>query len=642
MQHQNAFFNVEPGALCVHDQKVFRIKCVLSSARALGVDLETGKSTELVIARIMPVSDLNTDGTLRARPDLGDYTKEDTDEAQRRFQIIKEFIENSDVRPNLEDHLKKHQVSKATFHRWIRVFNRSGGLLTSLIPNQRGPLRGSRRLTAEQETIIEGAISDVFLSKPPKSAADTVREVRRRCRKAEIEYPSPKAIRLRISQVDTVRAMRARGFEKDLRDKYAPIIDSHPATVGPMDVIQIDHTKLDIILVAGRNRIAVGKPWMTLAVDVYSRMVVGMVISYETPAAIAVSLCLGQMILPKTPYLNLLKIEADWDVWGRPKKIYTDNGKDFKGENLDLFCAQYGIDRQFRPAGMPHVGGTIERAIKTMLANTHKLPGTTLSNPQERKQYPSEKEATITLRELESMLLIYILKIYHKGIHEGLLTTPEAMWKAGIEGDEESPGIGVRPLSTDPLRLYIDSLPFEKRSIQRYGIQWDNILYYDPVLDKYINSRDPDDVKHKRQVLIRRDPRDISKLYFPHPETHEYHAIPYRNRGHPRISLYEMRAIRKHLVEKGRKEVDEDIIFAAYEEMQVLTEASVAATKAARKASARFTEKSVSKLTEVMPIPTSGKPGTREAVEKFLEIPSFPTPAGRKIAAYSDIEESDD
>lgn len=42
-----------------------------------------------------------------------------------------------------------------------------------------------------------------------------------------------------------------------------------------LDVVQIDHTRVDAIVVDETHRLPIGRPWLTLAVDVATRVVVG-------------------------------------------------------------------------------------------------------------------------------------------------------------------------------------------------------------------------------------------------------------------------------------------------------------------------------------------------------------------------------
>ena len=52
----------------------------------------------------------------------------------------------------------------------------------------------------------------------------------------------------------------------------------------PLDIIQIDHTKVDVILVDEETRKPIGRPIITVAIDVFSRMIFGFYISFEGPS----------------------------------------------------------------------------------------------------------------------------------------------------------------------------------------------------------------------------------------------------------------------------------------------------------------------------------------------------------------------
>ncbi len=61
-----------------------------------------------------------------------------------------------------------------------------------------------------------------------------------------------------------------------------------------MDVLQIDHTPVDVIVVDKETRRSIGRPWLTLAIDVATRMVAGFHVSLWAPSALSVSLTLSQ------------------------------------------------------------------------------------------------------------------------------------------------------------------------------------------------------------------------------------------------------------------------------------------------------------------------------------------------------------
>ena len=53
----------------------------------------------------------------------------------------------------------------------------------------------------------------------------------------------------------------------------------------PLEVMQIDHTPVDVVIVDERQRLPIGRPWLTLAIDVASRVVLGLSVSLEAPSS---------------------------------------------------------------------------------------------------------------------------------------------------------------------------------------------------------------------------------------------------------------------------------------------------------------------------------------------------------------------
>lgn len=637
MKRPPAFYQVEPGAFVMSEGQIYRIKAVLSGTKVLAVNLQDRMSKTLDIDALTALDDRNPADDETPRPDIASYSTEAWAEAQRRFQIIQPLLDDSSDSSRITLAMKRYKVSRPSIYRWIKAFQQ-GGHVSSLVPGEKGRKEGQRQLTKDQEAVITGAIEDVYLNKQRHSSADVVREVYRRCREAQIVPPSPGTIRVRVGAVEIPMAMRARGYRDQARNRFAPIRSQFPGGNHPLDVVQIDHTPLDIICVDEKYRIPLGRPFLTLATDVYSRMVVGFYLSFNDPASMSISLCIAHGMLPKREYLARLKVEGDWPVWGKPRSIHTDNGKDFRSDMLKRACQEYNIDMQFRPVGTPHMGGHIERHLQTVLRETHKLPGTTFSNPQQRKGYDSAKHAAISLLELERLLATYIVKIYHKTIHSATGLPPEMQWNIGLSGDETTRGIGPIDPPHDPHRLYIDFLPFEMRSVQRYGIEYDVVHYYSPILDRYINVADPKNKKKKQRFLVRRDPRDISKVYFLDPATKHYTPIPYNQKGNPPISKWELLAVRKYLKEKGQTYVDERTIFAAREEMRKLTDESVRQTKAVRRQTAKQVEQSVEKLTGLHPIPEAPRQLAKRTARPGAPATAANDPFAQPLTRFEDIE----
>ena len=111
----------------------------------------------------------------------------------------------------------------------------------------------------------------------------------------------------------------------------------------PLDLVQVGHTPIDLILVDPLDREPIGRPWLTVAIDVQSRCIAGFHIALDAPSAISVGLGLTHIATDKTPWLALREVEADWPVQGKPRRISVDNGADFHSAAFERGCEQHGV-----------------------------------------------------------------------------------------------------------------------------------------------------------------------------------------------------------------------------------------------------------------------------------------------------------
>jgi len=261
-----------------------------------------------------------------------------------------------------------------------------------------------------------------------------------------------------------------------------------------------------------------------------------------------------------------------------------DNAKEFRGIDLQNVCDEYGINIVWRPVGKARFGAHIERLLGSLSKYIHTLDGTTFSNIANKREYNSQKEATMTLGEFEKWLTILIADVYHKKIHSSLNMTPFQMYENGIFGTKVQPPRGLPKRIEDEQFLYVNLLPKQERTIQKYGIQIDQISYYSEVLNAWIDSYEIiRGHKVKRKFIIRRDPRDISNIWFFDPNVKRYYMVPYRNSRFPKVSLWEYRAAKKHLNSTNNKNYNENEVFEALERLRQIAFESKNKTKTHRK-----------------------------------------------------------
>lgn len=520
-------------------------------------------------------------------PDLSTVSDADWQIAEARYAAIRPLLESEHRSVvDVKQHARQAGVDRATLYRWLERYQ-AIGQCSALLPGNSHGGRGHGRLSDTVEALIAATIDEHYLTAQKPCAAATYQELRRRCRQAEVAAPHINTLRTRIAQVaDPVRLRRREGAHA-ARDRYAPVAGVFPNADWPLAVIQIDHTPADILVVDDRQRLPVGRPTLTVAIDVFSRGVAGFYLALDPPSALSVGLCLARAILPKETWLARHEIDASWPIGGLMDCVHADNAPEFRGAMLQRACAQYGIDVHWRPVGRPHFGGHIERLCGTLNQAIHTLPGTTFSNPAVRGDYPSEQKAAMTLDELERWLAVYIVQVYHQKLHHGIGMSPLKKYQQGILGNRERLGCGLRPPPTDPERLRLDFLPYVERTVQPYGLRIDEIYYYHDVLKPWIRAARPGATRGRRTFVVRRDPRDISTVFFFDPELNQYFPIPYRRLAAPSMSLWELREVRRRLKAEGRQSIDENALFAGYERLRQIEAQAIDTTQNRRRAQRR-------------------------------------------------------
>lgn len=446
---------------------------------------------------------------------------------------------------------------------------------------------GKSRVGEALEKVLVSAINDEYLTKQKKCVEAVCREVKLRCNSANISPPGRSTVYRRCYAIDEQTKEKKRHGSKSAKDKYGQTFEGYQEATRPLEIIQIDHTLMDIIIVDEETRQPIGRPWLTIIIDVYSRMVIGFYISLDEPSAMSVALCLQQAICPKNSWLEEREIKHEWDIYGPPEAIHMDNGKDFHSKTLRRGCVKHEISMYYRPVGKPEYGAHIERLIGTFMGEMKVLPGATFSDIDEKGTYDAEEESVFTLLELERWFGTLITGKYHKKVHSTLHMSPEQKFLEGLQGSQMVPGAGINRVILDQEDLLMDFTPYFEPTVQNYGIQIDNIRYNSPLLKRYVNAIDKK-TKKKRKFLVRRDPRDISFVYFWEPEEQRYIKIPYHNPENPAISLFEYRWALKELKARGKTgPITEQEIFRTYRELKEIEADAVRKTKKARRQSER-------------------------------------------------------
>ena len=573
--------HVRKGELVQHGDALWKIKELIDLKCVLATRVDDNK------VEVLNIKDLKTppadEALIEPPTPLDGIPEEDMKIARERRKAIEPLLKLPErSRQDVAKRASEVGRDTATLYEWIRRYTAYGDV-TALIPHMRGWPKGQKRISIDADAIIAKVIDDYYLTHARPSVLDTIGEVQEKCRNADVKIPSASTIRARISEVSERDGLRQRGYREEARAKYQPAPGHFPDAEFPLACIQIDHTKADIMLVDDTHRKSIGRPWLTVAIDVYSRMVTGCHLSLDAPSETSVALCVAQAILPKDELLLVRKVNGQWPVWGFPTKIHVDNAGEFRSDNFTKSCEAHGIDIEFRPVKRPEYGAHIERLIGTFMKEVHKLPGTTHSSPTKKGDIDPEKDAKLTFAEFEDWLFDFLCNVYHLRVHKRLGIPPLAKWEDGILKGSDGPVTALPPRPENATDILRDFLPRFERTVRKEGVEIEGVWYYGEALVPWIRAMDPQNPKKSRKFVFRRDPRDIRNIWFHDPEQKQYFAVPTQDRRFPHTNIWELRKAKRELKERGEELVDQAQLIQTVNRLKEKVKVAAERTKQARR-----------------------------------------------------------
>ncbi|MHA1997953.1 MAG: Mu transposase C-terminal domain-containing protein [Promethearchaeota archaeon] len=334
------------------------------------------------------------------------------------------------------------------------------------------------------------------------------------------------------------------------KDKFKPLEGMDKIGKFPLERVEFDHTILDIMLVDMKDREPIGRPVITVAIDVYSRMVWGYYLSYDHEDRTSVGMCMLNGLLPKDDLIKKHNLEKPWKIHGYPTTVSVDNGKQYRSPIFKDFLKdkQQTITSIWNPPRCPEKKPHVERFIKTInltIKNEFKNKGYVPPIDYRKKtSYDPSKNACMTLDEFEDWFLSWLVETYHYTNHGGLKNdtgldiSPAERYEQGLV-NVNGRTLGAPQIPENPERLRYKLLPFDSkgRQLRREGIQMFNLEYYHPIIGRLLARQTAKDSSKK--WMIRYDPRDIKEVYLYVDTADKYYPIPIKPRYHNRIQINE-------------------------------------------------------------------------------------------------------
>jgi len=188
--------------------------------------------------------------------------------------------------------------SRGSVERYLRAFEASGGDIRALVPATEWGGVGESRLDAEVEGIIQGVLGECRAAPAQRTVRDVYFMVVERVRvRNQGRGPEERLAPPGLSTIE--RRVRAAGASGEVRRRRpgpgerraAEGVRPGPRATRPLERVELDHTVLDLIVVDEEDRLPIGRPTVTLALDVYSGLPAGVHVGFEAAGYEAAMRC---------------------------------------------------------------------------------------------------------------------------------------------------------------------------------------------------------------------------------------------------------------------------------------------------------------------------------------------------------------
>jgi len=457
--------------------------------------------------------------------------------ASERFLHVKRHIEGESLLPT---------VPARTVRLWSARYRLAreqyGNGYVGLLPKTGN--RGNRtlRLPEESSKLLADFIANDYESLKQKTRAASWAGLKRTCEEKNIVVPS---------YVTFCIAVRERPiFEQTLKRQgrraaytHAPFyFELQPTTPRhgdrPFEIGHIDHTELDVEVVCSQTGRPLGRPWMTILTDAFSRRGLSLYLTFDAPSYRSCMMILRECVRRH----------------GRlPQILVMDGGPEFESTYFETLLARYEVTKKTRPPAQARFGSVCERLFGT--TNTqfiHNLRGNTQITRNVRqvtKSVNPQGQAVWTLGTLEERLAEYVFEVYDNLDHPALSRTPRVAFTSGLE----SGGLRRQRIIAYDEDFLMTTLPTTPKGFAKVvagrGVKVNRIHYWS---DRFRNP-----AAEGSRVSVRYDPFDAGAVYaFVERQWvrcySEYHTV-FQGRSEKEILLASSELRRRHQLCSGGK-----------------------------------------------------------------------------------------
>lgn len=367
------------------------------------------------------------------------------------------------------------------------------------------------------------------------------------------QYPSLGQFRFYFDKNrDLKKELTTRFGIKEYGLKHREILgDSNQNTIPGL--VQIDSTLADVYLVSQYDRSKlVGRPVVTVAIDVVTRMIVGVNVGFESPSWKTTMMTLGNIATNKERYCSNFGIEIDETEWPVenmiPSRIVTDRGPEFLNKNMKNLIDNLGVVVEYTPSHRADLKGIVERMMGTIQNHFRGFVEGEVSSDIRKKANKNDYRMNASLSLYEYTQLIIKAALHHNNHHvlkdygrtgdmitQGIEPIPSSLWDYANRHL-----LGYNYTQSSYVNLCV--MPRERAQVTAQGIRFKGLLYgcEKGIKDQwFVKARS----KGNYSIGISYNPTSANQIYV-HLQNGEYevadlldHQNVFANKSYEEISM---------------------------------------------------------------------------------------------------------
>lgn len=433
---------------------------------------------------------------------------------------------------------------------WYSNYVEAGRRIKGLYPRTRNRGYRKSRIPKKVVEIIEEAAKRFYKPSQPRLSS-VVANVEAKIDKynlsvnddpdLKLEVPSYQTIRRRVYNRSYSERKKSRSGSRALQEELAGR-DSPVVTVRILERVEIDHTQLDIYLLHDDRKTLLGRPHITVLMDHYSGMFLGLQLSFVNPSFDSVSIALLNAFLKKEDFLSEIGCSGSWPAHGVPETIVADNGLEFWSKDFAIVENELGFLVQFCPIRKPEYKGCVENIFNIINFQVlDDLPGVVRKKGKSADHYNARKSASMTFSEFRLYLINWITKQYHVQISAKKGYSPLERWESSLEENLPIPAESRSDLLPKLMRN-------TTKTLSNGGISIFCKRYTSTAL-KHLQLR-----AGSVEVRVKYNPFDIGSILVLDEESNVYLQASCTNTDVHGMSSYEDKVLRGILAERAKNQ----------------------------------------------------------------------------------------